>query len=174
MPWNKQSSLLLQITIFFSITLSSVILLAANSLKEQGLRIEADGIRGKIGEQALAEGSVSLEQGTIQLQAASMHIDWDEKDISLVTATGSPVKIEKMMSPNMPSVTARSEKVIFYPLEQMLILIGKANLKQDENTFVGHEIHYDLVTGELKAISGKGNNKRVEIMWNSDDGVGKH
>ena len=78
MPWNKQSSLLLQITIFFSITLSSVILLAANSLKEQGLRIEADGIRGKIGEQALAEGSVSLEQGTIQLQAASMHIDWDE------------------------------------------------------------------------------------------------
>ena len=90
MAWNKQSSLLLQITIFFSITLSSVILLAANTLK------------------------------------------------------------------------------------QFLLLIGKANLKQDENTFVGHEIHYDLVTGELKAISGKENNKRVKIIWNSDDGVGKH
>ena len=74
----------------------------------------------------------------------------------------------------MPAVIARAEKVIFYPLEQFLLLIGKANLEQDENTFVGHEIHYDLVTGELKAISGKENNKRVKIIWNSDDGVGKH
>ena len=174
MAWNKQSSSLLQITIFFSITLSSVILLAANTLKGQGLRIEADGIRGKIGEQALAEGAVSLEQGTIQLRAASMKIDWDEKDINLVTATGSPVELKKTMDPNMPAVIARAEKVIFYPLEQFLLLIGKANLKQDENTFVGHEIHYDLVTGELKAISGKENNERVKIIWNSDDGVGKH
>ena len=103
-----------------------------------------------------------------------MKIDWDGNDINLITATGTPVKLEKNINSNIPPLVAYADKVFFYPLEQNLILFGNVNLRQNKNTFIGHEIHYDLVTGELKAISGKENNKRVEIMWNSDDGVGKH
>ena len=148
-------------------------MLAASSLKERELRIEADGIRGRIGEQTVAEGTVSLEQGTIQLQADSMKIDWDGNDINLITATGTPVKLEKNINSNIPPLVAYADKVFFYPLEQNLILFGNVNLRQNKNTFIGHEIHYDLVTGELEAASGNKNNKRVEIIWHSDNAAGK-
>lgn len=148
-------------------------MLAASSLKERELRIEADGIRGRIGEQTVAEGTVSLEQGTIQLQADSMKIDWDGNDINLITATGTPVKLEKNINSNTPPLVAYADKVFFYPLEQNLILFGNVNLRQNKNTFIGHEIHYDLVTGELEAASGNKNNKRVEIIWHSDNAAAK-
>ena len=108
-------------------------------------------------------GSVTLDQGNIHVEAASMTIDWLEGEVQRITANGDKARFTRTISKDNSSIDARARNIIYHRELNQIELQGMAFLRQGGSLFRGEKILYDIGAGLVKADSGMSGG--VEFIW---------
>ncbi|NHB58551.1 lipopolysaccharide transport periplasmic protein LptA [Acinetobacter shaoyimingii] len=114
-------------------------------------------------------GNVLIEQGTMKLQAASIVANLNKnKQISTITANGSPAKFQQQIETNRGIARGEAKKILYNAETGIITLIGNAYLNQDGASLRGSTLKYSMNKGDVE-VSGSsseaGSTKgRVQII----------
>lgn len=114
-------------------------------------------------------GNVVIEQGTMKLQAASLVAQLGKnKQISTITATGSPAKFQQQLESNRGIARGEAQKIVYNAETGIINLIGNAYLYQDGASIRSSTLKYSMNKGDIEA-SGTSNSTgtskgRVQII----------
>ncbi|MCZ6659029.1 MAG: lipopolysaccharide transport periplasmic protein LptA [Gammaproteobacteria bacterium] len=115
-------------------------------------------------------GSVQINQGTLQVNAERMIVDYREQKVVRITATGSPARYLQQLEAAEGTVQANASTIIYYTQAERIDLKGNANLTQKGNRITGELIQYDIVAGKVEATApDKGRVKMVLQPASRDD-----
>ncbi|OTG66472.1 lipopolysaccharide transport periplasmic protein LptA [Acinetobacter silvestris] len=114
-------------------------------------------------------GNVVIEQGSMKLQAASIVAQLNKnKQISTITATGSPAKFQQQVDSNRGVARGEASKIIYNAETGILNLIGNAYLYQNGASIRSSTLKYSMNKGDVEASGGSsdaGSSKgRVQII----------
>ncbi len=120
-------------------------------------------------------GNVIIEQGTLKIQAANIVANLNKsRQISTVTANGSPAKFQQQLDTKKGLAKGEASKIIYNAETGILTLIGNAYLYQDGASIRSNTLRYSMNKGDIEANgsgasadngSGTGSNKgRVQII----------
>ncbi len=114
-------------------------------------------------------GNVVIEQGTMKLQAASIVAQLNSnKQISTITATGSPAKFQQQVDTQKGMSRGEAQKIVYNAETGILNLIGNAYLYQNGASIRSNTLKYSMNKGDIEA-SGSSNTTgsskgRVQII----------
>lgn len=114
-------------------------------------------------------GNVIIEQGTMKLQSASLVAQLNkDKQISTITATGSPAKFQQQLDSNRGVARGEAQKIIYNADTGIIDLIGNAYLYQNGASIRSNTLKYSMNKGDIEA-SGSSNTTgspkgRVQII----------
>lgn len=116
------------------------------------------GKTGKLDGQNVAtiEGDVSIEQGTLRIEAQRGEVRQNSAGQKSGFVTGTPVTIRQKREGCDAWIEARAERVEFDESKDALKLMTKASIKTGENELTGEVILYNTVT-EAFEVQGSGN-----------------
>ena len=118
-------------------------------------------------------GNVVIEQGTMKLQANSIVAQLNaNKQVSVVTATGSPAKFQQQMDGNKGLARGEAQKIVYNAETGILNMSGNAYLDQNGASIRSSTLRYSMNKGDIEANggtsgSGQGNGSsggRVKIV----------
>lgn len=114
-------------------------------------------------------GNVVIEQGTMKLQAASIVAQLNKsKQISTITATGSPAKFQQQVDTAKGVARGEAQKIIYDAETGLINLIGNAYLYQDGASIRSGTLKYSMNKGDIEANGGTGSTgtpkSRVQII----------
>lgn len=110
-------------------------------------------------------GNVVATQGSMELQADKAEIIRDEKDeLKEVKAYGKPATF-KQLQDNGKTIRSQSAIIRYVPKDNLLILIGRATIWQDNSHVNGERIEYNTVTKQLKASNDNSQGGRVQSTF---------
>lgn len=134
---------------------------ALSSDIKQPVKIDADSVTfNKAKGYAVYEGNVSIEQGTLKINAAKIEIFAPDNHIERIVANGRPVSFQQTMDSGKRAI-GKANHVQYNVKAKQLSLTGNASLVQDKDTFSSPNIVYSIATGELKAGgTKKGSDKK--------------
>ena len=114
-------------------------------------------------------GNVIIEQGTMKLQATSIVAQLNKnKQISTITATGSPAKFQQQVDTDKGIARGEAQKIVYNAETGILNLIGNAYLYQNGASIRSNTLRYSMNKGDIEA-SGSSNETgspkgRVQII----------
>ncbi len=115
-------------------------------------------------------GSVQINQGTLQVNAERMIVDYREQKVVRITATGNPAHYLQQLEAAEGTVQASASTIIYHTQAERIDLKGNANLTQKGNRITGELIQYDIVAGKVEATADdKGRVKMVLQPASRDD-----
>jgi len=94
---------------------------------------------------------VRIDQGTLRVTADEMIVEYLNKKVVKITATGNPAHYQQQLEENESQVRADALTIVYHTLEERLDLRGNAFLTQDGNEITGDFIRYDIVAGKVEA-----------------------
>ena len=147
----RNSALLLSLLLTM---LCSAAALALPEDADQPINIQADS--GQIDQKqrlATYEGNVRVDQGTLQVFADRMVVEYRDQKVVSITFTGAPARYGQQLERDAGRVTATAEQITYYTRNERLFLNGDALLIQEGNEIRGEEIRYDIVAGRIDAES---------------------
>lgn len=113
-------------------------------------------------------GNVVLTQGSLLIKADSLTIKADDKNqIQRVTAQGKPAEFNQTPEEGKPPVVAKAKLIDYYVAEEKLVLQQEAIVVQNDSTFQGSQIQYDIRNHRMQASSTgtkQGNSERVKMI----------
>lgn len=113
-------------------------------------------------------GNVVIEQGTMKLQAANIVATLNaRKEVSVITATGSPTRFQQQVSANKGLAKGQANKIVYNAETGILTLSGNATLEQDGASIKGATLRYSMNKGDIEAVgapSATGSSGRVQII----------
>ena len=114
-------------------------------------------------------GNVIIEQGTMRLQAGSIVANLNaKKEISTITATGSPANFQQQVSANKGLTKGQAQKIVYNAETGILTMTGNAQLEQDGSSIRGETLKYSMNKGDIEAAgipnSSGSSNGRVQIV----------
>jgi lipopolysaccharide export system protein LptA len=103
--------------------------------------------------------NVRVQQGSMRIEADTLiltyeHANDNERILNLVAAEGKPVHFEQK-APNETLIKAQANRIEFYLQQNMLHLIGQAQVQQGQDRFSGEYMVYDAKRSVLTADGGK-------------------
>ncbi len=137
----------------------------------QAIRIESDS--AEMDEKqgvSIYRGRVRITQGTVRIRADKVTVESTKDGVSKIIATGQPAHYEHKPKANDPVVHAYGDVIQYFATDQKIVILKNARLEQDENTFLGDRINYDIEKQLVKAHSngnttaGSTKRQRVEIV----------
>ncbi|MEQ1069991.1 lipopolysaccharide transport periplasmic protein LptA [Acinetobacter lwoffii] len=97
-------------------------------------------------------GNVIIEQGTMKLQANSIVANLNNKrQISLITATGSPAQFQQKVDPVKGLAKGQAQKIVYNAETGIITLSGNAFLQQDGASIRGATLKYSMNKGDIEA-----------------------
>ncbi|WP_313660806.1 lipopolysaccharide transport periplasmic protein LptA [Acinetobacter variabilis] len=97
-------------------------------------------------------GNVIIEQGTMKLQANSIVANLNnKKQISLITATGSPAQFQQKVDPAKGLAKGQAQKIVYNAETGIITLSGNAYLQQDGASIRGNILKYSMNKGDIEA-----------------------
>lgn len=97
-------------------------------------------------------GNVIIEQGTMKLQAASLVAQLNKnKQISTITANGSPAKFQQQLESNRGIARGEAQKIVYNAETGIINLIGNAYLYQDGASIRSSTLKYSMNKGDIEA-----------------------
>lgn len=128
---------------------------ALDSDRQQPIEITAD--QAELDEskgEAHYNGNVVLTQGSLLIRADNLTIKADEKNqVQRVTAQGKPAEFNQTPEAGKPPVVAKAKLIDYYVAEEKLVLQQDAIVVQNESTFQGSQIQYDIRNHRMQASS---------------------
>jgi len=110
-------------------------------------------------------GNVIITQGESRLEADNISVNAINRKIVSIKATGSPAHFVQK-TPNESSLThGYANTIIYTAIDESLKLLNNASLVQDNNSFSGEQIHYDIVKRAIRAKGDKTAGSRVKIQY---------
>ncbi len=113
-------------------------------------------------------GNVIIEQGTMKLQAASIVAQLNkDKQISTITANGSPAKFQQQVDTAKGIARGEAQKIIYNAETGLINLIGNAYLYQDGASIRSSTLKYSMNKGDIEAsgsTGASGTKGRVQII----------
>src|SRR5690554_224938 len=114
-------------------------------------------------------GNVIIEQGTMRLQANSIVANLNsKKEISTITANGSPAQFQQKTDPNKGLAKGQAQKIVYNAETGIITLSGGALLQQDGASIRGNTLRYSMNKGDIEAIGTPNNtgssSGRVQIV----------
>ncbi|WP_445115510.1 lipopolysaccharide transport periplasmic protein LptA [Acinetobacter sp. WZC-1] len=161
---------LAKVLITAGICMASAMTFALSSDRSQQISLAAD--RATYSEKTglmTYSGNVVVEQGTMKLQAASIVAQLNKsKQISTVTATGSPARFQQQLDSNKGIARGEAQKIIYNAETGIINLIGNAYLYQDGASIRGNSLKYSMNKGDIEASGssdvGGSDKGRIQII----------
>ena len=137
---------------------------SAYSLKndtEQPLNVVSDFNTNK----AIFLGNVVATQGSMELKADKAELLRNEQgELQEVIAYGKPATF-KQLQDNGKVINSQSAIIHYLPEKNLLVLIGRATIWQDNSHVNGEKIEYNTVTKQLKATNDNSQGGRVQSIF---------
>jgi len=156
---------------FINLTLSALALMlfsaplwALSSDKQQPIEVEADRFNlDDAKEVTVYSGNVVITQGSMEIIADEVTIYSVRGTTDKVVGIGKPVKFKQQPDGNQSLIRGEANRFNYFVTKDTLVLIDKAILWQDANTFESDLIEYDSKNSLVKAGDKKTGSKRVKV-----------
>ena len=154
----------------------------AQSANNQSLVVKSDRSSGSLSDSLELNGNVSIEYGTIKIEADRVEIrssDTDSLQFFAYRGDTQPIRVEINSSERAQRIDAESDRLTFEGSTGDLHFIGNAQIKREMHVISAHEILYNIETRELEAKrdpAGPQVHLQLEVGLQSkqnDNGVGK-
>ena len=123
-------------------------------------RVDIDDARGE----SRYKGSVEVNQGSIYIGGDSMITYQNDKgDVDKVVTTGNQAVFTQKAGKGTKAMNAKADKIEFYLDNDLVLLLGNAQIKQSSTEFYGNRIEYNMNTQAVHADKGK-SGKRVRMV----------
>ncbi len=133
---------------------------------------------------SIYRGHVNIDQGSINLKAEVVTIYNDDDGISKVIATGKPAHYQQQHKTDEALMHAYGNTINYFLTDERIELRKNAKLEQEQNTFTGERIDYNMKLRVVNAYSSntaaseKGtptppSNSRVEMVIQPNKGKAK-
>lgn len=114
---------------------------------------------------AVYTGNVIISQGLSRLEADTISVNAIDHRLVSIKATGKPAHFTQQDNANEPITHGYGNNIVYVAKENLLKFLGQARLVQDENSFSGEEIEYDIVKRAIKAKGDESIGSRVKIRY---------
>ena len=166
--FTQYQTFLTQTFVVVGLCCASVSAFALQSDRNQSISLLADRatFNDKTGVTTYS-GNVEIEQGTMKVYANSIVAQLNKnKQISTITATGSPAKFQQQLDENKGIVRGEAQKIIYNAETGILNLIGNAYLYQNGASIRSNTLKYSMNKGDIEASGGStGTSKgRLQII----------
>ncbi|TVS17141.1 MAG: lipopolysaccharide transport periplasmic protein LptA [Gammaproteobacteria bacterium] len=108
---------------------------------------------------AVYEGSVQLDQGSLQVLAHRLTIHTRDQAVSRIVAEGvpegEPARYRQIPERDAAPVEARARTITYLATDERVELEGNAHLRQLDDTFAGDRITYDIRERRIAASGGR-------------------
>lgn len=127
------------------IFLNSHLALALPSDQDQPFKIAADNVQIDHNTGTTTyQHHVLVDQGSTHLIADHMvTVNNPQNQLTEIIASGKQAIYRTITDSKKPELIAKADTIKYYPLENKIVLLGKANVKQGENVFTGPVIEYN-------------------------------
>ena len=126
---------------------------------------KAKALINKLSNKAIFLGNVVATQGSMELKADKAELLRNEQgELQEVIAYGKPATF-KQLQDNGKVVNSQSAIIHYLPEKNLLILIGRATIWQDNSHVNGEKIEYNTVTKQLKATNDNSQGGRVQSIF---------
>jgi len=112
-------------------------------------------------------GSVQMQQGSMKINADKIMIYGKLDRATKVIAIGSPAHFQQTPDETAQPVTARANRLEYEVGDKTLVLLGDAELNQEEMQLSGNKIEYDVKKAVVKAgskVDGSEIKRRVHMV----------
>ncbi len=117
---------------------------------------------------SIYRGKVIIKQGTLHLTADTVTIYNKGKSISRLVAVGNPAHYKQQQKDNESLTHAFGKKIEYLLANERIIITDNARLEQEQNSFAGDRIDYDIKQKIVNAYSdnksSQGKPSRVEMV----------
>lgn len=121
------------------------------------------------------EGDVELTQGTLKIQSDRLVLILEGKSLKQAIAEGEPAHYEQQVSADKPVTNASAERIDYFAADKLINFSGNAELTQENNSFSGQQIRYDITAETVSAsgqtpasdqsdASGESDNQRIRVI----------
>ena len=109
-------------------------------------------------------GNVQMTQGSLKITGEHITIHSNNREITSITATGTPAIIEQQPNSEGPPIEAQAETLDYQLKDEIVILLISACLKQNGSVVTGERIEYGIASEKIKASRGDTNSSRVNMI----------
>jgi lipopolysaccharide export system protein LptA len=110
-------------------------------------------------------GNVIISQGESLLEADNISVNAINRKIVSIKATGRPAHFVQKTQETDTLTHGYASTIIYTAIDASLKLLNNASLVQDNNSFSGEEIHYDIIKRAIRAKGDKAVGTRVKIQY---------
>jgi lipopolysaccharide export system protein LptA len=110
-------------------------------------------------------GNVIISQAQTRLEADFIMVSSKDRKITSIKATGSPAHFVQLNDIQNTSTHGYGNTISYSTELESLTFTGEARLLQDENSFSGEVIEYDVVKKAIKARGDENIGSRVKIQY---------
>ncbi|MFT6906789.1 MAG: lipopolysaccharide export system protein LptA [Oleiphilaceae bacterium] len=110
-------------------------------------------------------GNVIISQGQTRLEADFIIVSSEDRKITSIKATGSPAHFVQLNDSLNTNTHGYGNTISYSTQLESLTFTGEARLLQDENSFSGEVIEYDVVKKAIKAKGDENIGSRVKIQY---------
>ena len=134
--------------------LFSVCAHALDSDKDAPIAIKADttSIDFRTGKRILT-GNVDVTQGSMNIKAAKIVLEYKDDRLDIATAFGNPVKFKQIPEGHQEHVHGEGKKLTLEQSKDLVTLTKNAKLKQKGNVIKGKVIYYNMKTSKMTVKS---------------------
>lgn len=139
--------------------------LALSTDIEQPIKIEADkAVIDDTSGVATYEGNVVVTQGSIQINANKVILNYTEKQtLGKVVALGEPARFKQTPDEGKPDINATAKQMEYLADTHVIQLTQDAQLWQGKDAFSGQRIKYNTQGGIIEADKGDSKDGRVSV-----------
>lgn len=132
---------------------------------EAPLTVDADTMEAdRAREISVFQGDVRIDKGGIHIEAQEARLRASEGEVQEGTLIGSPV-VFRQQPEEGNVITGEAQRIEYDAVNRIVILTGKAWVKQGSDEFRGETIHYDLDARKVLATSNKSTPERVRLIF---------
>ena len=139
---------------------------AINPNSELPIKIESD--RASLNDETGIStyiGNVIISQGQTRLEADNISVNSQNRQITSIKAIGSPAHFVQHDALKDTHTHGYGDAIIYISKDETLKFIGHAKFVQQENSFSGEQIEYDILKKAIKAQGDETIGSRVKVQY---------
>lgn len=135
--------------------------LAKSTDRQQPMDLSAANMDALLSDDSVStlEGSVTIRQGSLEVDADRAEIHRKAGEIDRIVLTGSPARLRQISDQGEP-MDASAAQVVYTISSEVMLLTGNVVITQPRGNLSGETVKYDITTGRL---DGGGDGQRVQM-----------
>ena len=135
--------------------------LAKSTDRQQPMDLSAANMDALLSDDSVStlEGSVTIRQGSLEVDADRAEIHRKAGEIDRIVLTGSPARLRQISDQGEP-MDASAAQVVYTISSEVMVLTGNVVINQPRGNLRGETIKYDITTGR---VDGGGDGQRVSM-----------